>query len=254
MGRVPLKSRPSLPACRIRLYAFLERGLQRVAFAAPIHVAVGDSVGPELLAAYGRAPELRIVHNGAPPAVASAVPPAQSPTVLWIGSNAYKKGLDIALETCRLARRGGADVRLVVAGLSERIDPVEPWIHDLGIVDRGRMNELFDEAAVVLMTTRYEACSMAVLEAMARRKAVVASPAVAWMFDEPGKLRDAPAFAAAILDALTPIGRAKLEERSLRSLRRFDWEYAIDAYVASIDRLLRSRAPGEGGDDADRDG
>jgi glycosyltransferase involved in cell wall biosynthesis len=246
-----LTPRMSLP---IRLYAFLERGLQRVAFAAPIHVAVGDSVGPELLAAYGRAPELRIVHNGAPPAVASAVPPAQSPTVLWIGSNAYKKGLDIALETCRLARRGGADVRLVVAGLSERIDPVEPWIHDLGIVDRGRMNELFDEAAVVLMTTRYEACSMAVLEAMARRKAVVASPAVAWMFDEPGKLRDAPAFAAAILDALTPIGRAKLEERSLRSLRRFDWEYAIDAYEASIDRLLRSRAPGEGGDDADRDG
>jgi glycosyltransferase involved in cell wall biosynthesis len=134
-------------------------------------------------------------------------------------------------------------VRLVVAGLSERIDPVEPWIHDLGIVDRGRMNELFDEAAVVLMTTRYEACSMAVLEAMARRKAVVASPAVAWMFDEPGKLRDAPAFAAAILDALTPIGRAKLYGLT-----------PTHPYVASLDRLLRSRAPGEGGDDADRDG
>ncbi len=238
----------------IRLYAFLERGLQRVAFAAPVHVAVGGNVRSELLAAYGRAPELSVVHNGAPPTVASAAPPDGSSTVLWIGSNAYKKGLDTALEACRLARRDGADVRLVVAGLSERIDPVEPWVHDLGIVDRERMNDLFDEAAVVLMTTRYEACSMAALEAMARRKAVVASPAVAWMFDEPGKLRDAPAFAAAILDALTPIGRAKLEERSLRSLRRFDWAYAIDEYEASIDRLLRSRTPREGGDGADRDG
>jgi glycosyltransferase involved in cell wall biosynthesis len=238
----------------VRLYAFLERGLQRASFAAPVHIAVGDAVRPELLAAYGRAPELSVVRNGAPPAVAPAEPSAQSSIVLWIGSNAYKKGLDLALEACRLARRDGADVILVVAGLPERIDPVESWVRDLGIVDRERMNELFDEAAVVLMTTRYEACSMAALEAMARRKAVVASPAVAWMFDEPGKLRDAPAFAAAILDALTPIGRAKLEDRSRRSLRRFDWEYAIDAYETSIERLLRSRTPREGGDGADRDG
>jgi glycosyltransferase involved in cell wall biosynthesis len=246
-----LTPRMSLP---VRLYAFLERGLQRASFAAPVHIAVGGAVRRELLAAYGRAPELSVVHNGAPPAVASAVRPVGSSTVLWIGSNAYKKGLDIALEACRLARRDGADVRLAVAGLAERIERVEPWVRDLGIVDRERMNALFDEAAVVLMTTRYEACSMAVLEAMARRKAVVASPAVAWMFDEPGELRDAAAFAAAIVDALTPNGRMKREESSARSLRRFDWEYAVRAYETSIDRLLRSGAPREGGYGGDRDG
>ena len=238
----------------MRLYAFLERGLQRASFAAPVHIAVGGAVRSELLAAYGRAPELSVVHNGAPPAVASAGATEGAPIVLWIGSNPYKKGLDVALEACRLARRDGADVRLVLAGLSERIDAPESWVHDLGIVARERLNELFDRAAVVLMTTRYEACSMAVLEAMARRKAVVASPAVAWMFDEASDLRDAPAFAAAILNALTPSGRAKLEERSVRSLRRFDWNYAIEAYEASIERLLEAGPPREGGDSNERDG
>ena len=58
----------------------------------------------------------------------------------------------------------------------------------------------------------------------------------------------APAFAAAILNALTPSGRAKLEERSVRSLRRFDWNYAIEAYEASIERLLEAGPPREGGD------
>lgn len=241
----------SLP---VRLYACLERGLQRASFGAPIHIAVGAAVRSELLAAYGRAPELEVVHNGAPPAVASTIAPDGAPTVLWIGSNPYKKGLDVALEACRLARRDRADVRLVVAGLPEPIDSAESWVHDLGVVERGRMNELLDEAAVVLITTRYEACSMAVLEAMARRKAIVASPAVAWMFDDPSELPDAPAFAAAILEALTPSGRAAFEERSVRSLRRFDWDYAIEAYEASIERLLHAWTPREGGHGTERNG
>ncbi len=230
-----LAPRVTLP---IRIYAWAERLLQRIAYMAPRHLAVGDSVWRELLGAYGHAPELVVVPNGAgAPTVGRAVA-GRVPHVLWVGSNAYKKGLDIAIEACRLARGVVPDLRLVIAGLADAKPSGDTWIRNVGVVPREGMERLLDSADVVLTTTRYEACSMAVLEAMARGKAVVGSRAVAWMFGEDAAPDGAPAFADAIARALTPEGRAELEARSRRALRRFDWGGAVTVYARTIEQLL----------------
>jgi len=230
-----LAPRMTLP---IRIYAWTERILQRLAYMAPRHLAVGDAVRDELLEAYGRAPEIVVVPNGVGPATAGRAAARSAPHALWVGSNAYKKGLDIAIEACRLARRAAPDLRLVIAGLAGVAASGEPWIRNVGVVPHERMMELLDCADVVLTTTRYEACSVAVLEAMARGKAIVGSRSVAWMFGEDAAPDGAPAFAEAIARALTPEGRAELEARSLRALRRFDWENAVAVYARAIEQLL----------------
>jgi glycosyltransferase involved in cell wall biosynthesis len=225
----------------IRVYAWAELFLQRLAFAAPRQIAVGDAVRSELLGAYGFAPQIEVVPNGVRPNQRIRVEDGRtqsSASVLWVGSNAFKKGLDIALEACRLARRALPDLRLVVAGL-ENARVREPWIVDEGVVSRERMAELLEDADVVLATTRYEACSMAILEAMAHGKPIVASRPVAWMFGDGGTAPDTvPAFAEALLTSLTPRGRAEGQARSLRALTRFDWDVAAAAYVRAVERLL----------------
>jgi glycosyltransferase involved in cell wall biosynthesis len=243
-GEVPaLVARMSLA---VRAYRTIEVCLQRFALRCARQVAVAPGVVEELRAAYGWSGEVDVITNGGGEhaRIAERTEDASAFRVLWIGVQAYKKGWDVALQACRIARERVPQLRLVAAGL--RTDaPAEPWIEWLGAVAHERVLREYASADVLLATTRYEACSMAIIEALAHGVPVAASPAVAWMVQR-GGVRVAHDDAAAFAQALEALARDRARLRELRSgtahdAAQFRWSEAAAAYGRIIARVFAQR-------------
>lgn len=179
-----LRNETRSPSWKIRLLKTAGRVLVGPSVRAAAHVAVGAAVVDEMRAAYGYRGPVTVIPNGAPD---DPAPVERSKTVpgkiLWTGTSAYKKGLDTAIEAMRIAREHDGALELWIAGLSAPAENQESWIRYLGRCSQAQMRELYATSEAMLATTRYEACSMAILESMAAELPVVYSPAVAWMFD-----------------------------------------------------------------------
>jgi len=240
-GEIPaLSPRRSIS---VRVYALLERALQGFSFLVDRHIAVGDAVERELAAAYGRAPILRVAPNGSSRSYDPIDASALGPRLLWIGTTPYKKGLDLALKACRLARLRVPNLTLTLVGLAVSDVPTdEPWVIQRGVVPRSEMEKVYDEAAIVLASTRYEACSMAMIESISRGKAIVASSAVSWMLGDETGHDDIESLADAVVDACSENGRQRLESRSLAAMERFDWDRSVPIYVSVIEEIISGRA------------
>ena len=226
----------------VRVYRTLEIALQRIAFVFPRQIAVGHDVPSELARTYLRGSDVRVVVNGAP-AVADTMRRPDPNVVLWIGTSPHKKGLDLALEACRIVRQRRPSLRLRLVGL-ERGDPGipdDPWIEPVGRIPHDAMLAEYARAAVLLATTRYEACSMAILEAMALAVPIVGSPTLAWMLGNDGGAMtdlDAAQFAEAIVRVLVDPAEAERAGERLRARANdFDWDRASRAYVEEIEAL-----------------
>jgi glycosyltransferase involved in cell wall biosynthesis len=89
---------------------------------------------------------------------------------LFAGRIEYRKGGDLLAESC--AR---ADVQLMVAGRTG-----VPGAHHLGALDTDELAWAYAAADLLLFPTRYESCSLTILEAMACAIPVVTTR-VAWM-------------------------------------------------------------------------
>ena len=121
-------------------------------------------------------------------------------------------------------------------------------VHWAGQVGEGLLHALYARADVFVHTTRYEGSSLVTLEAMAHRRAVIASragglpdkiePGVNGWLVAPG---DASALAAAISGALTQPERLVEMGSAGRSIveRDFSWEATGAATVRLYDELLR---------------
>jgi len=158
--------------------AWLEAQQARQALAI---VAVSDLVKTLLTRRRPSAgPRIETIPNGTDTVFFAPLPEGRSKpggtdetTFLMVAHNPALKGLDIALKALAVLAQEGRAIRLLVAG----IDHIDPWSHmaeRLGVRERiaflgivADMRPVYARADVLVHPTRWDACSLVVLEAMA---------------------------------------------------------------------------------------
>lgn len=156
------------------------RGLDRI-------IAVSEKLREETIAKYGFPPgHIVAVQN------AVAVPDmtedarretrGETPVIGFLGRFDPCKGLDVLLESCAVLKHRGVDFRLDVGGDGAQKDAMCELAERLGIADFVRWlgwvsdkRTFFACIDVFTMPSREEAVGLSMLEAMARRRAVVIS-------------------------------------------------------------------------------
>jgi len=230
----------------LRIYATLEHLIVKRAVLASAHIAVSPRVVEEIRHAYAYKEDVTVIVNGAPELnFGYRRNVSLAPSILWIGTNAYKKGFDVAFEAAQIVREKIPNLQFHVAGLETLpISSVPDWVITHGAITRERMMQLYGLAHVTCFTTRYEGCSVAILEAVACKVPSVASEAVAWMFgNEEIACFNSQEFAARMLALL--LSKEKAEEvvrRQASMLERFDWTLAASQYSKIISERLREVA------------
>lgn len=232
------------PRMSLALWAYrvAEVWLQRAALVARTQVAVSDSTADEVRTLYGSRHAIDIVTNGAPAVESdrSHDPEANPLCIAWIGTNAYKKGLDLAVAAVEHARRHASGLRLVVIGIDDRKRPVPPWLRYLGRVSPSDARRWLSSSAALLATSRYEGCSVAVLEALSLGVPVVAGPNLGWMIGSGGIATGAysvDAFARALVSLVTETGALRsMSGEARQRAKHFDWNLAAAAYVRLIEQ------------------
>jgi UDP-glucose:(heptosyl)LPS alpha-1,3-glucosyltransferase len=155
------------------------------------------------------------------PAAREALALGDEPAFLLAAHNFRLKGLDTALEALAVLRRQGASARLLVSGAPA----TEPWLAAVRRLDLdgaltflGHVEDirpLYAAADALVHPTRWDACSLVVLEALASGLPIVttrvngAAAAIAdgregYLLERPG---DAEALAAALTALLDPARR-----------------------------------------------
>jgi glycosyltransferase involved in cell wall biosynthesis len=106
--------------------------------------------------------------------------------ILFVGSNWYRKGLDIAIRALAELGEEFEDVTLIVAGAKRQVADhriaelpkqlnVEERVQFLGAVDRQQLPLLFRACDLFTLPSRQEALGVAILEALATGMPVVAT-------------------------------------------------------------------------------
>ncbi len=257
---IPPARHPVGKAAR-RFFLWIESLLERAALRADATVTVSPAVALELQSRYGVKGELKVIPNGVarrtPPRRGNLIEETQnfgapngSPLrVIWVGTCAYKKGLDLAMQACRLARARGLDISLTVAGLQAESSgleaaPGQKWLTWLGPVPPGEMDALYRRHDILLFPSRYEACPMAVLEALAAGLPVIGSSVVQWLIEGAGEVvfgTDALAYAEALRALAEPECRRRMASAALERAQAFSWESSAAGYVEVLDVIGRQR-------------
>jgi glycosyltransferase involved in cell wall biosynthesis len=244
------------------LYLWSQDLLLWLALRADATVAVSPTVATDLKSRYGFRGEVAVIPNGV--ALKAGRPGDEGRSavaaggdalrVIWVGTCAYKKGLDLALAACRLARGRGRNVSLTVVGVPvESVDlesaSDEEWLTRLGPVPPGEMEALYRRHDLMLFPTRYEACPMVVLEALSEGLPVIGSNVVRWLIEGAGEVvadGDARSYANA-LDALAdPERRRRLAGVALERARAFTWESSAARYSEVLSVVDGRSRPGRG--------
>ena len=157
-----------------QFFLWSESLLQRAALQADATVAVSPTVAMELKSRYGFRGEIKVIPNGVAmrtprrighlrdECAGSASSNGLPLRVIWVGTSAYKKGLDLAVEACEIARARGQDISLTVVGIPVESAGLEPasggsWLTWLGAVPPREMEALYRRHDILLFPTRYEA-------------------------------------------------------------------------------------------------
>jgi glycosyltransferase involved in cell wall biosynthesis len=228
----------------VRAYLRLETWLQRWALCAARQIAVSLTTRTELRETYAYRAEIAIASNGAPPAITNGIRgrPRHRQHVAWIGTNPYKKGLDVAIASCRIARRRFPGLRLVAIGVGPGAAESEPWVECTGRLTHEAALERLATCSVLLGSTRYEGCSVAVIEALALGVPVIAGPCVGWMVGAGGIALEnlEPLDFARVLEELLGDDERleRMSDEAKARARHFDWSQAAQVYAAEIESCL----------------
>jgi glycosyltransferase involved in cell wall biosynthesis len=237
----------------VSLYLLIEDLLQRAASMAATQIAVSEAVAADVTRLYKPAVAVETIPNGVQAQPGNRTKSDRNTfNVLWVGSSAYPKGLDVAVAACALARRTNANLRLTVVGLPlNRVGESDvisaTWITWLGVRPRGDMPDLYREADLLMCTSRYEAAPMVVLEAMSVGLPVVGAPPVRWLVADAGITMpdwNPIGYAGALLRLSTDA----TELNGLRGLARqrameFSWSKAAIKYATAIEALIGGAEP-----------
>lgn len=253
-------------------FGLVGRRLERRRYLSADHVvAISDATAADLRRFFGLPAErVTRVYNGvdldrwttpSSPAsrVAAELGLAPGSYLLYVGDLDWRKNAEAMIAALAKARRRGAEVHLVLAGvLSEarvrtvaalcaRHD-VAPWVHRVGYVPDEELVPLFRSALAHLFVSRIEGFGLPVVEAMACGCPVIASNDgavgevagdAAWRVDP----EDHDAIADAILAlASRPELRADQIARGRVRAERFSLRAQAEEMVALYARLLGSSA------------
>jgi glycosyltransferase involved in cell wall biosynthesis len=258
----------SLPPARSRVgkaarqfFLRSESLLQRAAMSADATVVVSPTVAMELKSRYRIRGEITVIPNGVAlrkpgrigqlrdDARGSAPSNGLPLRVIWVGTSAYNKRLDLAVEACKIARARGQDISLTVVGLpvqSAGLDPASggSWLTGLGAVPPREMEALYRRHDILLFPTRYEAFGLVALEAMAAGLPVIGSSAVRWLIQGGGVVvtgEDAGAYAQALRALAEPELFRQLSGAALARARAFTWESSAAGYLEVLDGVDKRR-------------
>jgi glycosyltransferase involved in cell wall biosynthesis len=243
-----------------QFFLWSESLLQRAALQADATVVVSPVVAKDLQSRYGIRGELKVIPNG----VAMRTPrrmghlhDVRSSTssngfplrVMWVGTSAYNKRLDLALEACKIARARGQDISLTVVGIPVESAGLEPassgsWLTWLGAVSPREMYALYGRHDILLFPSRREACPMTVLEALAAGLPVIGSSVVRWLIEGAGEVvagEDAGAYAEALRALAEPERLHQLSNAALERARAYSWESSAAGYLEVLDVVDRQR-------------
>ncbi|GAA1147872.1 glycosyltransferase family 4 protein [Nesterenkonia lutea] len=148
--------------------------------------------------------------------------------IVFGGAVGHRKGVDVLLEAWGALPELHDTWKLIIAGPPDgiHIDASVPSCSPLGSIPHAGLMSLLDEASIAVLPSRGEAMPMFVLEAMARRCAVVAT--------DVGQVREVVEGAGLI----TPPGDVDALVRALRELAQSD-ERRAQLADAARDRVER---------------
>ncbi len=227
----------------LSLYTRIENAIQGLGFRFGKQVAITPIVVEEMKAVYGRLPaDVNVIPNGMPKS--DHIEPRQSSdayVVVWSGTTPYKKGLDIALAACRIARERIPNLELRVLG--QRSGPSNSdWVRWLGTVPRELSRLEVASAQVFLSTARYEGFSIAILEALSAGTPVIASPASGWLVEGVGEVvhgYEPSRYAEALWRFFeSPPQRSAVLQRIAQYRRDFAWDSVASSYADLVAAVL----------------
>ena len=259
-ARLPPAKRRIGKATR-RLFLWSESLLQRAALQADATVVVSPTLAMELQSRHGIRGELKVIPNGVaiktPHRIGHLHDDMRSSAsskdlplrVIWVGTSAYNKGLDLAVEGCKIARARGQEISLTVVGIPVESTGLEPasvgsWVTWLGAVSPREMDALYRRHDILLFPSRYEAFGLAVLEAMAAGLPVIGSRVVQWLIEGVGEVvtgEDARDYADALRAVAEPERLHQLSSAALERARAFSWESSAAGYLEVLEIVHRQR-------------
>jgi glycosyltransferase involved in cell wall biosynthesis len=231
------------------------------------YIAVSEEVARRMAAGFGIAREkLRVIHNGIDPDPFGGLPDPRlraslagdphRPLVLTLARLDRQKGLETLLEAARLV----PEAAFAVAGDGPERGALEARAGDLGLADRVRflghrrdVPRLLDSCDVFVLPSLFEGLPLAVLEAMAAGKPVVASRIGGTdeaVLDGVTGLLVSPSDPAALADAIRTILSDPERARRLGAGGRsrlhaaFSARQMVRAVEATYDELLASEERG----------
>ncbi len=184
---------------------------------------------------------------------------AQNPTMLFVGRIDFGKGVDFLPAILRSVVQRFPSARLEIAGgdgFARGVGSIRRWVKKrfrdlaehvmfLGHVTPQEINEAYRRAWLVLVPSRWDTFPMAVLEAMARGKAIVASPhgGMPEMLEGTKNIVVHPsenAFAEAVIELLDNNDSRYEAGRSGRdkALQSYDPARIADEYVNTVRQWL----------------
>lgn len=166
---------------------------------------------------------------------------AKERLVVFAGEAGFRKGVDVLLAAWPSVSQRHPAWRLVIAGPVAPtlvMPPPDPSITMLGSVDRDKVHDLLSRASIAVLPSRFEALPMFLLESMAHRCAVVATPVgeVANLVAGCGvvvPVGDRDSLASVLTDL---IGRPEVIARLGAAARaRIDQRYSADAVAQLVE-------------------
>lgn len=166
------------------------------------------------------------------------------PTIGLLYSPAPFKGLDVAFQAIRMARRQKPELRLIAFGAVKPTKelPLPPKTTYYHQPPQGRIRDIYASCDVWLCASRSEGFHLPPLEAMACRCPVVSTrvggPAECVQPGVSGHLvdlEDAPGLAKGMVDVVSKPDRwAEMSEAAYQRSLRFDWDIQAELFEAAL--------------------
>jgi glycosyltransferase involved in cell wall biosynthesis len=175
-----------------------------------------------------------------------------SPTVGLVYTHVECKGCDLGLAAFDLARKQLPDLKLVAFGSRPPTPdlPIPAGAEFVLQPPQARIKDLYAKTDAWLFPSRQEGFGLPILEAMACRTPVVATPAGAapeLLADGGGVLvgpNNAQALAGGMLEALglDPLAWSNLSDKAYATACRYNWEHATGLFEAALHRAIDNSA------------